>query len=109
MSTPRVLIVWHNPLFQATVKAILTRADIQSITLVPAEQALETALAIRPNTIVVEGGPSQAVPFLQHLSGNVSIFAFTLDDNRVHLYRHEEWRGLTGDALVHAILAEERP
>ena len=107
MVRPRVLIVWQNPLFQATVKAILTHADIHPVAMVPARQALTEVLGLAPDVIVVEGGRQEVIPLLGRLEGDVRILSFTLDDDRIHFYQHRQWRGLDRKTLLAAILAEE--
>ena len=105
-----VFVIWTNPLFYESTRALLNHPEIQ---LVGASsdfsQARMEIAALRPNVVIIEGSSvsnsidCETLPILK--SGS-RVIQMSLDDNELNLYQHQR-RTLAKAEDLRAMILEE--
>jgi len=107
-----VFVVWSNPLFRDTVKALLAHPEVR---LVGHSRSCTPSLAeiehLRPGTIIIEEtqeNPAVGADVLRILetsSWKLQVIRLSLQDNELWLYQREQQLLEQGEDLLHLILA----
>ena len=105
----RLYMIWTNPIFRDVVRLILDHPEVQWLgTSSNFVTALETIQMLQPDTIVVENvesrSPVELIDLLETAKAIVRVFYVSLDDNRLHIYAHENWSVGEADDLLRLIL-----
>ena len=95
MSMQRVFIIWSNPLFRESVRLLLNHPDIEIIgATADFANAQDEILHLQPDTLIVEdiggGTHAEALGILESSHYVKRIIDFSLDDNKLTVYRREE-------------------
>lgn len=95
MSIQRIFIIWSNPLFRESVRLLLNHPDIEIIgATTDFANAQDEILHLQPDTLIVEdiggGTHPEALAILESNPRVKRIIGFSLDDNKLSVYRREE-------------------
>jgi len=105
-----VFVIWINPLFLESIRALLSHPEIQ---LVGASsdfaQAHSEIAILRPDVVIIEGN-SDGTPFdsetLPILISTARVIQMSLDDNELILFQHQHRTLADADDLLSMILEE---
>lgn len=95
MSIQRIFIIWSNPLFRESVRLLLKHQDIEIIgAAADFADAQDEILRLQPDTLIIEdiggGTHAEALAILESSHCVKRIIGFSLDDNKLSVYRREE-------------------
>ena len=105
-----VFIIWANPLFLESIRALLSNPEIQ---LVGASsdfsQAKKEIAVLRPDVVIIEGS-SDVSPIdcetLRILTTGSRVIQMSLDDNELNLFQHQHRTLAQAEDLLAMILEE---
>ena len=105
----RVFVVWVNPIFRDAVLILLQHPEVEYVgSANNDEDAVQNILSAQPDTILAEEMEGQVSATLLDLFERSSfrgrLVSLNLIDNRLRVYRREEWTALHADDLLHLIL-----
>jgi AmiR/NasT family two-component response regulator len=110
MASQRVFVVWANPLFRDSVLALLQHPEVECVGVVQDGQIVpEEILRATPDSILVEEADGHVAAAIMELFEQSEEFqgqlvSFSLRDNRLRVYRREEWTAVQAEDLLHLIL-----
>jgi AmiR/NasT family two-component response regulator len=110
MASHRVFVVWVNPLFRDSVLVLLKDPAVECVGVAHDEGVVaEEILHAAPDTILVEEVDGHVAAPAMDLFETSDAFmgqlvSFSLRDNRLRVYRREEWIVAQADDLLHLIL-----
>ena len=95
MSIQRIFIIWSNPLFRESVRLLLNHPEIEIIgAAADFANSQDEILHLQPDTLIVEdiggGIHAEALTILESSHYVKRIIGFSLDDNKLKVYRREE-------------------
>ena len=110
MKNCEVFVIWTNPLFLESIRALLKNPDIQ---LVGAgsnfSQAQKEITALRPDVVIIESssdGNSIDCETLPILKSGSRVIQMSLDDNELNLFQHQHRTLAEAEDLLTMILEE---
>lgn len=103
-----VLIVWENPLFRETLRAVLVDAGFR-YAVAPMMAAMPQRPSPSVKTVIIEGDREQGQHFLQTYAagGEVDILALRMDDDRAHLFGYRMWRNVSREDVLRFLTGSE--
>lgn len=111
MSMQRVFIIWSNPLFRESVRLLLNHPDIEIIgAATDFTDAQDEILHLEPDTLIVEdiggGTHAEALAILECNHFVKRIIGFSLDDNKVSVYRRDEITAVRAEDLLSLVYSD---
>ncbi len=110
MKNCEVFVIWTNPLFLESIRALLKNPNIQ---LVGAgsnfSQAQKEITALRPDVVIIESssdGNSIDCETLPILKSGSRVIQMSLDDNELNLFQHQHRTLAEAEDLLTMILEE---
>ena len=109
MISQRVFVVWINPLFRDSVLILLQHPQVEYVGAANDEEvAVENILNKEPDTVLVEETEGKVSSTILNLFEQPSfkgrLVSLNLIDNRLCVYRREEWTALHAEDLIHLVL-----
>jgi AmiR/NasT family two-component response regulator len=110
MKNCEVFVIWTNPLFLESIRALLKNPEIQ---LVGAgsnfSQAQKEISALQPNVVIIESssdGPPTDYETLPILKSGSRVIQMSLDDNELNIFQHQHRTLAEAEDLLTMILEE---
>lgn len=105
-----VFVIWTNPLFLESIRALLNHSKIQ---LVGAgsnfSQAQKEIVALRPNVVIIESSSDGNLIDCETLSilrSGSRVIQMSLDDNELNIFQHQHRTLAEAEDLLTMILEE---
>lgn len=105
-----VFVIWTNPLFLESIRALLSHPEIH---LVGASsdfsQAQKEIAALRPNVVIIEGSSVSSsidCETLPILKSGARVIQMSLDDNELNLFQYQHRTLAEAEDLITMILEE---
>jgi DNA-binding NarL/FixJ family response regulator len=107
----RVFIIWTHPLFYESVRLLLSDPEIEIVGETEDLRSAHSAIAqLRPDTVIVEelgeGAPSEFLSVLESSQWPSRVIGFSLNDNRLNIYRHEKRNAGKAADLRHLVISD---
>lgn len=95
MAIKQVFIIWSHPLFHESVRLLLKHPDVEIIGATKDYVTARDEISrLKPDTVIVEetglGAHEEALLILQSNPYVNRVIGFSLDDNTLSLYHHQE-------------------
>jgi AmiR/NasT family two-component response regulator len=110
MKTCLVFVIWTNPLFLESIRALLGHPEIKLVgASSDISNAYEEIIVLRPDVVIIEsnsdGTPvdSETLPILL---STARVIQMSLDDNELNLFQHQQLTLADADDLLSMILEE---
>ena len=111
MATKKVFIIWNHPLSLESVCRLLNHEDIEIIGETDnLPGALEYIAMLNPDTVIVEEDMgalrTNAISILEGSQHVSHVIGFSLSDNNINIYHHEEIIAGNAEDLLHLVRFE---
>ncbi|MES0339270.1 MAG: hypothetical protein ABUK16_03910 [Anaerolineales bacterium] len=88
-----VFVIWTNPLFLESIRALLNHPEIQLVgDSSDFSQAQKEITSLRPNVVIIEGNPdgnpidSETLPILK---SGPRVIQMNMGDNEINIFQHQ--------------------
>jgi DNA-binding NarL/FixJ family response regulator len=107
----RIFIIWSNELFRESVRLLLDHPDIEIIgAAADFANAQDEILHLQPDTLIIEdigrGAHAEALAILESSHFVKRIIGFSLDDNKLRVYRREEITVVRAEDLLSMVQSD---
>ena len=111
MAIRKVFIIWNHPLSLESVRRLLNHEDVEIIgETTDFSAALKEIDQLNPDTVIVEekmGASRMTALSILESSQHVSrVIGFSLSDNNINIYQHEEITAGSAEDLLHLVRFE---
>ncbi len=111
MASRKVFIIWDHPLSLESVRRLLNHKDVEIVGETSTFSAAIRDIALsNPDTVIVEektGASSTNALFILENSQHVSrVIGFSLSDNNINIYHHEEITAGSAEDLLDLVRFE---
>jgi DNA-binding NarL/FixJ family response regulator len=111
MAIQQVFIIWSHPLFHESVRLLLKHPDVEIIgSTADHETARDDIERLRPDTVIVEeiggGTHAEALAILDSSHFVPRVIGFSLDDNKLNVYRRQESTAARAEDLLSIVRSD---
>jgi DNA-binding NarL/FixJ family response regulator len=108
MARRRVFIVWSHPLSHESVRLLLNHPDVEVVGATSDYLTARNEIArLQPDTVIVEepagGASAEALALLESSRRVTRVIGFSLDDNKLSVYRREERTAARAEDLLRLV------
>jgi hypothetical protein len=112
MAVQQVFIIWSHPLFHESVRLLLKHPDVEIIgSTANYETARDDIERLRPDTVIVEetssGTHEEALAILDSSRFVPRVIGFSLDDNKLNVYRRQESTIVRAEDLLSTVRGDQ--
>jgi hypothetical protein len=105
----RLFLIWTSPLFRDSVRLLLNRPEVEWVGMTADyASAMETVQILNPDTILVEeiDGviPASIMEILETTTFDFRLIGVSLSENKLSVYRCEQWMITEVEDLVNLVL-----
>ena len=95
MAVRKVFIIWDHPLSLESVRRLLNHEDVKIVgETTNSPGALKDIAQLNPDTVIVEekmgASSTNAISILESSQHVSRVIGFSLSDNKINIYHHEE-------------------
>ncbi len=105
-----VFVIWTNPLFLESIRALLSHPEIHLVGVnSDVSQAQKEIVALRPNVVIIESSSVSSpddCETLPILKSGARVIQMSLDDNELNLFQYQHRTLAEAEDLLTMILEE---